>query len=195
MTLAQARPQVEASWRKDKARALAEAKAAELAKQARETHGDYLPILNEASKNYGTVFELTGVARWAKPGLTSRAQPFAAYQPYEVPDDKIEYSPAWPNFVDPLLTSLRESGDATVISNRPKDVYYVVALARRDPPSIQDYKKDSTNNRQLLLGRMELDRQKEYRTAFLAQLRVQAHLSVNEEGLQRLKERPSLRDE
>src|SRR5205807_679454 len=108
------------------ARALAKAKAEELAKQAREKLGDPLPILNEASKQYGDVLELNGVARWVKPGLSSRADPFAQYQPYAVPDDKIEYPPPWPTFVDPLLENLKESGDTTVITDRPKEIYYVV---------------------------------------------------------------------
>jgi hypothetical protein len=193
LTLAQARPQVEASWRKEKARELAKARAEELAKQARETHGDALPILNEASKQYGAVFELTGVARWAKPALSSRANPFAPYQPYTVPDDKIEYPP--PNFVDALLENLNQPGDTTVLGNRPKDTYYVVALVRRDAPSMQDFHKDTAGNRGLLLSQLELERQREYRKAFLEQLRAEAKLSENQEGLERVKERPSLRDD
>ena len=100
MNFAQARPQVEAAWRLERARTLAREKAEELAKQARETHGDYLPVLTEASKRYGNVFDLNGVARWVKPPLTSRADFRATYQPYAVPDDKIEYPSAWPDFVD-----------------------------------------------------------------------------------------------
>src|SRR5262249_41550163 len=103
LTFAEARPQVEAAWRLEKAPALAKAKADELAKQARDTHGDALPILNEASKQFGAILDLSGVARWVKPPISSRADPFAQYQPYAVPDDKIEYPPAWPNFVDPFL--------------------------------------------------------------------------------------------
>src|SRR5262249_37093102 len=64
--LAQVKPQVEAAWRMDKARELAKAKAEELAKQARDTHGDFLPLLTEAGKQYGQVFDLNGVARWVK---------------------------------------------------------------------------------------------------------------------------------
>src|SRR5437879_4830965 len=84
LTFAQARSQVEAAWRLEKARGLAKAKAEELAKQARDTNGHYLPVLNEASKPYGTVFDLSGVARWAKPAVSSRPDPFAQYQPYTV---------------------------------------------------------------------------------------------------------------
>jgi hypothetical protein len=195
LTFAQAKPEVEAAWRLEKARGLAKAKAEDLAKQARDTHGDYLRTLNEASKEYGPVFELNGVSRWAKPALTSRAQPFPQYEPYKVPDDKIEYPPPWPNFVDTLLENLNQSGDTTVISNRPKDIYYVVALARRDVPSVQDFNKETAGNRQLLLRQLEAERQTEYRRAFLQQLRKEARLSVNEDALQRVKERPNLTEE
>src|SRR5439155_19115680 len=141
------------------------------------------------------VFELNAVARWTKPGLSSRADPFAQYQPYTVPDDKIEYAPAWPTFVDPLLASLKEPGDTTVLSDRSKATYYVVALGRRDAPSITDFYKDTVGNRQLLLRHLESERQTDYRKAFLEQLRADARLSVNEEAMTRIKERPSLREE
>jgi hypothetical protein len=193
--LAQARSQVVEAWRLEKARALAKAKVEELAKQAREAHGDYLPILNEAAKHYAPIFDLAGVARWVKPPLSSRADPFAAYQRYAVPDDKIEYPPAWPNFVDPLLESLHEPGDTTVIANRPKDIYYVVALAGRNPPSVQDFYKETGRNRDLLLVEMERERQKRYREQFVAQLENEANLTINPEGLERVKERPNLRDD
>jgi hypothetical protein len=195
LSFAQAKAQVEAAWRLEKARTLAREKAEELAKQARETHGDALPVLTEASKRYGAVFDLNGVARWVKPPVSSRADPFAPYQPYAVPDDKIEYPPAWPNFVDPLLDGLKEPGDTLVLTNRPRSVFYVAALARRDAPSISDFYKDTTNNRELLLERLEVDRQKDYREALLRQLRDEANLSINEEELQRVKERPNPRAE
>ena len=195
LAFAAVRKEVEAAWRLNKARALAKAKAEELAKKAAETHGDAVRVLNEASKEYGPVFELTGVARWAKPGLSSRAEPFPQYQPYSVPDDKIEYAPGWPDFVDPLLENLHQPGDTMVISNVPKDVYYVVALVRRDPPSIQDFNKESVTNRELLLQHLEAEQQTAYRKDFLQQLRNEAHLSVNPEGLEHVRERPSLRDE
>jgi hypothetical protein len=195
LSFAQAKPKVEEAWRMEKARVLAKAKADELAKQAREAHGDYLPILNEAGKHYGAVFELPGVARWVKRSLGSRADPFAPYQRYTVPDDKIEYPPAWPNFVDPLLAKLNEPGDTLVIGDRPKDVYYVVALAGRNPPSVRDFYKETARNRDLLLAQMELERQKHYREAYIAQLEKEADLSINPEGLERIKERPNLRDD
>src|SRR5262249_9403414 len=52
LSFAQAKPKVEQAWRMEKARALAKTKAEELAKQARDTHGDYAPVLNEASKHF-----------------------------------------------------------------------------------------------------------------------------------------------
>ncbi len=195
LTFAQARSQVEAAWRLEKARVLAKAKAEELAKQARDTNGHYLPVLNEASKQYGTVFDLSGVARWARPPVSSRPDPFAQYQPYTVPDDKIEYPPSWPTFVDPLLDSLNQPGDTIVITNRPKDIYYVVALVRRDAPSMPDFYKETVGNRGLLLAYLERDRQTAYRLAFLRQLRDEANLTINKEGLERIQERPNLQDE
>ena len=151
--------------------------------------------LNEAAKQYGAVFDLSGVARWVKPAVTSRADPFAQYQPYAVPDDKIEYPITWPNFVDPLLEKLNQPGDTTVVSNRPKVTYYVVALARRDPPSMPDFYKETAGNRSLLLGHLELQRQTAYRRDFLARLREEANLVLNNEGLDRLQERPSQSEE
>jgi hypothetical protein len=195
LTFAAARKTVEAAWRFNKARALAQKKAEEWAKKAAETPGDAVRVLDEASKQYGPVFELTGVARWAKPGLSSRAEPFPQYQPYMVPDDKIEYAPRWPDFVDPLLKNLQKPGDTMVMSDVPKDIYYVVALVRRDAPSIQDFNKDSVTNRELLLQHLQSEQQTAYRKSFLQELREEAHVSVNPEGLERVRERPSLRDD
>jgi hypothetical protein len=195
LSFAQAKPKVEEAWRMDKARALAKAKAEELAKQVREAHGDYLPLLNEAGKQYGKVFDLTGVARWVKRAPTARADPLAPYQHYAVPEDTIEYPGLWPHFVDPLLKNLNEPGDTMVITNRPKDVYYVVALAGRNPPSVRDFYKETARNRDLLLAQMELERQKDYRKDFITQLENEANLTINPEGVERVKERPNLRDE
>jgi hypothetical protein len=188
-TFAHAEPQVEAAWRLEKARVLAREKAEALAKEARDSNGGYLPILVEASTKYKPIFEFMGVARWVKPGPSSRAMLSASYEPYTVPDDDIEYPPLWPNFVDPLLDSLRKPGDTTVISDRPKKTYYVVALVRRTAPSPQDFSKETVRNRDFLLRHLEAERQVEYRRAFLEQLRAQARLSINEEAMQRSKDR------
>jgi hypothetical protein len=195
LSFAQAKPKVEQAWRMEKARALAKAKAEELAKQTRDTHGDFAPVLNEASKHYEKVIDLMGVARWVKRSPSSRADLSTVYQPYKVPEEQIEYPPAWPNFVDPLLEDLKERGDTMVISNRPTDIYYVVALAGRNPPSVRDFYKETPQNRNLLLAQMEIERQKKYRKEFIAQLQNEANLSINPESLERVKERPKLGDE
>lgn len=194
LSFSEARPQVEAAWRLEKARVLAKAKAEELAKQAHDAQGNYLLNLNEAAKQYGKVFDLNGVARLVRPRPSSLARPFASYEPYTVPEENIEYPPAGLSFVDTLLEALHRRGDTVVISNRPKDVYYVVALADRHEPTTEDFYRESDRNRHFLLAQMlEPERQNEYREAFLKRLREEANLS--EEMVQRLNERPSPRGE
>jgi len=83
-----------------------------------------------------------------------------------------------------------------VISNRPKDVYYVVALAGRHEPTFRDFYKETDSNRLfLLMQQLEPERQKDYRQAFVKQLQEEAKLAINKEGLRPVKERPTARDE
>ena len=63
------------------------------------------------------------------------------------------------------------------------------------PSEVMDFYKDTPDNRDLLLGRLEVERQKDYREALLRQLRDEANLSVNEEEVQRVKEPRNLREE
>jgi hypothetical protein len=163
---------VEDAWRLSKARPLAEAEAQRIAAQAK---GKYpvASLLKDAGK--GTeLIDIYGIARLS-PQKSFRPDPIGGYQKYVVPEDKIEYPPD--DFVDKVL-DLKQVGDVTVLSDKPKDTYYVAAVIHRAEPSptSEEFRQGG------LLIKLAHERQVDYRRACMEQLREQAGLVINPEG-------------
>lgn len=186
-------------WHDRKARQQAQAKAKEIAEQISK-EGNYdgaIRTLREVAqkhKAWGDLFELDNVSRLVKKGPDLASMPMfpsrpdmGGYAPYALPmnkRDRIRYPD--PNLSEELLKSLTKPGEATVVSDRPQEHFYVAVLQERDEPSIERLRAlygeaqfDPTQTS--LYSRLYADRQKEYREQVIKQLQVDAGL-IAEDG-------------
>jgi hypothetical protein len=142
----QVRDKVVAAWRYLKARELAKKEAEELAEQVEAQRDNPLSALKASP-----VFKRNPLANpedFLKPvaRLTKKApgfHDFSVYEEYQVPPDKIAATGLNTKFgkelVDKLL-SLKEKGDAAVLSDEAEENYYVAALTReRQGPSMEEF--------------------------------------------------------
>ena len=173
------RAKVVEAWRFDKARALAQAEADRIAKEARKSK-DPLPVLREAAKKE-TLIDIDGIARLSRTPTVS-PQFTGVYGPYQVPETKIEYPSS--DFVDKVL-DLKQVNDVTVLTDRPKDIYYVAVLTNRSEPEMREFREAA------LLSRLQQERRMIYRLGTMDELRRQAKLKVSEEGRKMLDEKGS----
>ena len=195
LPFAEARANVEAAWRLDKAKKLAKAEAEKIAKQAQDTKGDPLRTLTEASPPFGgKLAALDGISRLSKAPSPSAGMS-ARYSPFTVPEKVIEYPEA--DFVEKVL-GLKEKGDVLVLSNQPEDRYYVVALVERHEPTFTEFHADTNPGLQdfggnELFNRFEQERRNQYREQVIKKLReqAQAHLTDDPKTLQALEGRSS----
>lgn len=184
------RDQVVRAWKLEKARALAQARAKEVAEKVQKTKGDPVPVLTDAAQKPNEPFNLYLVSR-----LQSRPSALfnmtKQYEPYRVPEDRIEYPPA--DFVDRVL-ALKEKGDTAVLTDRPEAHVYVAALLNRIEPTMQEfvlrYKEASPTafQQDSLYDRFEQEQREKYREAILTQLREDAKLTIKEGAARRLDE-------
>jgi hypothetical protein len=177
------------AWLFEKARVLAQARAEEIAKEARDSKGDAVRVLTERRKNTGPLITLEGVERLKLRRSAMFSLEGRQYEAYQVPEDKIEYPPAggeMKDFLDKLL-ALKDKGDATVLHDGPKKTYYVAALFQRSEPSVSDfylsYKEAAPDSlkHDMLWELFEQERREAYRKDFMTQLRAQAGL-LDEDG-------------
>jgi hypothetical protein len=177
LTFAEARRKVEEAWGFQKARELAKTEADRIAKQAEQSHGDAVRSLTEASLPLGTkLVALDGVSRLKKtPSINAGMSP--RYSPFTVPENVIEYPPA--DLVDKVL-ALKEKGDVAVLTDRPQDHFYVVALVERHEPTLAEFHGDTARDFQgnALLSQFENERRKEYKDEVIARLREEARLRI-----------------
>jgi hypothetical protein len=171
------RDQVEAAWRREKARPLAQAEAERVAQEARKSK-DPIPVLTEAAKGQSLI-EMLGVARLTRM-LSPRAEYTGTYQPYVDRTEKIEFPP--PDFVDKVL-ELTQVGKVTVLADQPKNTYYVAALTGRSEPTRQESQEAK------LLPMLVQERRTVYRREIIEQLRAQAQVHIDTEGSKQVEER------
>lgn len=187
LSFTDALPQVEKAWRLDRARALAEAEAKNIESEAKADALKHLPA--QAKKAGLSMIDVNAVARL-------RRKPMALaglgddYEFYQVPEDKIEF-PAG-DFVSQVL-EMKTPGETRILSNDPKDTYYVAALTLRVEPSVREFEKDTSTLaiqfESALLGRLESERRVEYIKGVLDQLRAQARLRIEEDRRSMVSER------
>lgn len=181
LTFDKAKPAVERAWVLTKARELAKQEADKVAQQA---VGDPTPVLTDAGKKLGTaVFDLPGVA-YLKGSTQVLAGRGGQFEPYRIPEDKIEFPPL--DFVTTAMT-LQKGGETTVVADYPKNNFYVVALRQRSEPTVKDFHRDTSPSailrQNFLLTRLEQEHRVQYRAAVLEQLRQKAGLTINQEAL------------
>jgi hypothetical protein len=179
---AEVRGQVEDAWKFEQARALAKKEADDLAAKARDSDKGALAVLTQGSAHSGTMFTLDSVAR-LRPKPLVRVGLSRVYEPYPIPDDKIEYPR--PDLVDRLLT-LKEPKQTIVLDDRPEAVFYVAAMmpgTYRVPTEQQFYSvyRNAAEGALMadpLFRDLENARRERYRQACLEQLRAEAKLTI-----------------
>jgi hypothetical protein len=176
---------VQEAWRLQRARALAmqatEQAQAE-ARKLKDADAAVRFLKDESQKHdWGPVFELENISRLV-PQKVARAGMPQMYEPYQVPDEKIN---ARPDFAEQLLRWLKEAGDVAVVWNQPETVYYVAVLVRREPEGqlerkfLEVYRKAPEDD--ALLQAFQGERSRDYLKAVMDQLRAEAG-PVNEQG-------------
>jgi hypothetical protein len=173
-----AEPRVREAWYREKARPLAAAEAERIAKEAQAAGGDPVRNLLDAAKGQPLI-SLDGVSRISR-RPTARAELGGQYTPYVVPEDKVEY-PA-PDFVEKIV-DLPNKGDVTIVTDLPKNTYYVVAVTQKIEPTQKEFQEAQ------LLPDLQRLRQREYRDGVLRNLQLQAHLYIDPENRKQLEER------
>lgn len=175
------RKAVKDAWRLQRGRELARKEAEQVLEQVkkRKAQGDAPRFLRDEATKPGRepLFELEGIARLKEPPLAFLPGRPRDYTPYYAPEDKMA---ARFDLVDRLLRSLNEIGDATIVWNRPEDIYYVTVLLERREPDEKDFAlifrqaAESDTPAHRLLKRLEQEREREYRRSVLGHLRAEA---------------------
>ena len=185
------RAKVLAAWKLDKARKLAKAEAERLVKKAAEAKGDPLPVLKDAEPRFGAIIDLPNVARWVK-SPTARPDPTSNYTLFEIKEEKIEYPDL--GMADEIVDKMTQVGDTLLLNNAPKDIYYVAALTRREVPTVKEFLKDTNSTQSFFLSGFQYERRLKYREGVLKELRDQAGLVLNEDGMKEAAEKGNDRD-
>jgi hypothetical protein len=201
-SLDKVRDQVITAWKLNKARELAQKRADALAREV-ESNKSKLQGLSELAARkevrqqlediktrHGLQsFELGPVARLLERKAFRPDLP-RDYEPYRVPEDRILHDPRSDfatKFADQLL-GLKDKGvgSAVVVTDQPRETYYVAVLVAVDPPTpaqfwltFRDEASSPTPRPTSLLGRLEQERRTQYRKEFLAQLRQQAGIDAD----------------
>ncbi len=193
----EARPKVEAAWRFQKARELARKEADTLAKDVREHTGEgggaaYLRDL-ALSRGFRWFDPPEAIARLTTPARPALSHDPTVYEPYSIPESVV--SLARSDTPEQLVRDLQKPGDATVFRDRPEKNYYVAALVSRVEPTMMQFRSvyqaavpegGLFGGRDLLLKRLERDREREYRKNLLKQLRTEAQAPLDEFGNYRI---------
>jgi hypothetical protein len=173
-----AEAQVRDAWYREKARPLAEAEAERVAKEARAAGGDPVRNLLDAARGQPLV-TLDGVTRRTRTP-SARAEFSGQYTAYVVPEDKVEY-PSF-DFVEKIV-DLPNKGDVTIVSDMPKNIYYVVAVTQRIEPTQKEFQEAQ------LLPDLERARRREYRDSVMLNLQLQVRLYIDPENRKQVEER------
>jgi hypothetical protein len=179
------RDEVLASWRLDRARPLARARAEKAVEAIKAQHPEeerqILSLLRELRADpKEEPFELKGVAHLIAPEFVPFRRERPEFRPYQLPADKIAYPPS--NFVDRLLT-LQKPGDALIVADRPMKHYYVVVLLTRDEPQRREFYDlyEVPAMEDPIWKQMMMDRRRQYQLELVKQLRAEAG-KVDSEG-------------
>jgi hypothetical protein len=182
------RDKVEKRWYLDKARPLAQAEADRLAADVKKAGEP--TAFNDARLRFGKdVVQLPNVGRLVppnkdRPTAVVSQEMFSQYQPYQLPEGKLEHAPA--GLAEQLLGALKKKGDTLVVADTPEDTFYVAALVREktEPTENAFYQAYRSPPQALVQQLQATDRtRQEYRTAVIEELRKQAGLTVKEDIL------------
>jgi len=186
------RDQVKTAWKLLKARELAEADAKRIAEDVKALKGDPQGLRSAAGEKYHLppVYELGPIAKQL-PTPQTAAGLTRSYDSFRVPKERIVFpdnggrgSAEESQFVEGLL-KLKDQpiGDDTVLSDPPKQNFYVAVLTRRTEATEGEFDRVffAGNGDNMLQGFLQ-QRNMEYRAMVLKQLRQDVGLVVNEKA-------------
>jgi hypothetical protein len=173
----EAQPKVIEAWRFQQAQKLALQEAQRIQEQvakAKDQRNGLKLLREESARNpaWGEMFPMMDIARLV-PVFTGGVV-LRQYGPYQPDEDKIK---ARADFVDQLMRSLKEPGDATIVWNRPRTIYYVALLTDIARPDLDKFYREYKDPHVLgdnLWQYMEVERRKRYYQAMMEQLRADA---------------------
>ena len=188
----EAREDVLKAWKHQRARVLARQAAKRLGAEAKQRTWPTDAAAREAEvkawldeQKLGQAFVLDNVARQvAEPSAVAGKD--KTYRPYTVPEKEIPYPPD--KFVDQLLR-LEQPGEATYVTDRPENTFYVAVLLERTPPSNKEFEDALAHpSADPLWEQCVYTQRKEFREAFLAKMREEAAPKEVENGKWKLPE-------
>jgi hypothetical protein len=174
-TFQEAREEVEAAWREEKARQLARREAERIRDEIANKKiapGDAEAFLRE--QDVGEVFQLSDVAELV-PRPEVRDLP-TEYDLYTVPEDKRELMPYPPEDLVTLLMALKTTGEAIMFADRPARNYYVAVLLNRSEPTIGQFETIYKNSpaKDTLLDNFLAEQSSDFHQKTMEQLRRDA---------------------
>jgi hypothetical protein len=193
----EAKPQVEAAWKLQKARPLARKEAEQFLEKVQAAEGDVSRIRDLAAQAKTEVITLPEYVRRQVP--SSKQPPAVAHGPlpyegYKFPDT-LSY-PRTTEWLDKIL-ALKKKGEAVLLVNQPETTFYV-AVALSDPLVPDDKEIAQAYGGGLfasdpLLAEMTRERREEHRAQALKELRAAAGAPLDEQQTYRID--PQLRKE
>jgi len=199
----EARPKVEAAWKVERARELARKRAEEIIEKVKKKGEETqtTTLLNDAAEQLKKDLRLpTDSSAGEKPLKTTktitkivdrpdplRNEPGRHYRPYPVKDLEIDYLPD--TTIEDLFKSLKNSGDTTILKDRPdRNEYIAVLVDKPSPPSEETFRKDVFAKAGALVLRDPLwegflrEREQKYRTELMRELRKQSQAPLDDDG-------------
>jgi hypothetical protein len=166
------------AWRLKKAGELALKEAERIQQEVENVKAsdDRLKFLREESaKNpsWGEIFAIDNIARLSRP-IFATGSLTMQYVPYKPKESQIK---ARSDFAEQLMRALKESGDTTIVWNRPATIYYVVLLTSIYHPDEAKFYQEYSDRHILgdnLWLYMEDERRNRFKKELIEQIRTEA---------------------
>ena len=205
-----AHKKVEDAWKLMQARDLAKKEAERILEAVKKTPREVANLRDVAEQNgKREIFDLQPMALYMPQfipnsmGGVGRSYSSAAEQPppppdrlaqvYNIPADRIAYPDA--DMILNLLNLRKEpKGATTIVTDRPKQNFYVATLLSRDEPNPDDFRRayqgsmSQATEGDPLLNYLRRNRPEEYRDAVLEQLKKAANIVMGEGARKRTAE-------
>ncbi len=179
-----ARPQVVAAWKRQQAREKARAAAEKLQPAVKQAQGDVAKLRDLALQNGDREFLELGPMARRMPVPSAVAGAPRQYQGPTIPQEKIAFAGA--DLIDGLLNLRKEPiGSAAVLSDLPKDHFYVASLLARDEPTQDEFRRAYVGSMagvvepDRLLPELTFEKRLKYQREMVKQLREQAKVKVH----------------
>jgi hypothetical protein len=177
-------PKFDKARKRQQAREKARAAADQLKPAVKQAQGDVAKLRDLALKNGDREFLELGPMARRMPVPSAVAGAPRQYQGPTIPQEKIAFAGA--DLIDGLLELRKEPiGSAAVLSDLPKDHFYVASLLARDEPTQDEFRRAYVGSMagvaepDRLLPELTFDQRLKYQRAMVKQLREQAKVKVH----------------